>query len=217
MRKLYRSALLIVLISQGFCLPMAAAIAAPSDIVHASGKPIEGLSKSERAEIERMLDGVLAEAAEKFELIDGQTGFDIRTKLIPRRCTIVIEMGARAIPVHTGSELEDQQDKLDVIVRETLRDEISVDAVEFRYGGRNIFDILPDDVPVFQPRKSVSDISATTPAIVSLAGGHGLYFHYQYNDWRAQCDPSNGITEDFITPYFARDLATRLSGQGITV
>lgn len=217
MKSIYRSALLIALIGQSFFTSMAVAGATQADIAHANGSQIERLSKAERAEIERMLDQVLADAASKLTLIDGQTGFDIRTKLLPKQYAVVIEMGTRAIPSHTGSELEDQQDVLSVIVRETLRDQISIDVVEFRYGGRNIFDIMPDGISAIQPARRTKISSNSTSAIVSIAGGHGLYFNYQYNDWRAQRDPVNGVTEDFVTPYFARDLAALLSGQGFTV
>jgi len=153
MRNLSHCALLIALISQGPSPAINAAAAARAEVPHQSGKPIEDLSKSERLEIEGMLDGVLAEAAARFKLIDGQSGFDIRTRLVPHGYRIVIEMGSRAIPAHTGSELEDQQHTLSTIVHESLAGEISVDVVEFRYGGRDIFDILPEEVPTFQPRK----------------------------------------------------------------
>lgn len=50
--------------------------------------------------------------------------------------------------------------------------------------------------------------------IVAVAGGHGLYFNYKYNDWRAQRDPHNGMIEDFVTPYYQRDLAAKLTDEG---
>jgi N-acetylmuramoyl-L-alanine amidase len=49
---------------------------------------------------------------------------------------------------------------------------------------------------------------------VAVVGGHGLYYNYEYNDWRAQRDPSNGMTEDFVTPYYARDLSAKLVSEG---
>ena len=43
--------------------------------------------------------------------------------------------------------------------------------------------------------------------------GHGIYFHHRFDDWRAQRDPSNGITEDFLTPGLATELSTWLSAR----
>ena len=42
---------------------------------------------------------------------------------------------------------------------------------------------------------------------------HGIYFHHEFDDWRAQRDPSNGITEDFLTPGLATELSTWLSAR----
>jgi hypothetical protein len=41
---------------------------------------------------------------------------------------------------------------------------------------------------------------------VVVAAGHGIYYNHGFKDWPAQRDPSNGITEDFITPGYATEL-----------
>jgi hypothetical protein len=48
---------------------------------------------------------------------------------------------------------------------------------------------------------------------VVVSAGHGIYYNYEYEDWLAQRDPSNGITEDFITPGYATELSTWLSAR----
>ncbi|MDR6991709.1 N-acetylmuramoyl-L-alanine amidase [Luteimonas sp. 3794] len=189
---------------------------AQSQVRHAEGRPIEQLSSIDRTRIERMLDEALTEAVAHLPLIEGQTGFDIRTRLVPERRIVIIELGTRAIPTHTGSELEDQQHRIYHVADELLRDVIDVNGAEFRYGGKDILRILPDPAAPARPRSRERTQTATAPK-VALAGGHGLYFNYQYNDWRAQRDPSNNMTEDFVTPYFARDLATQLTSRGATV
>lgn len=188
-----------------------------SQVRHAEGAPIGQLSSIDRTRIERMLDETLTEAAAHLPLIEGQTGFDVRTRLVPERRILIIELGSRAIPAHTGSELEDQQRQLSIIALDLLRDLVAVDGTAFVYDGKDIFQILPEPLPPVKPQARLRTSQVSLPPRVALAGGHGLYFNYQYNDWRAQRDPSNGVTEDFITPYFARDLATQLTSQGATV
>ncbi len=198
-------------------LPSTPVMASSAPITHASGTPIENIGRPERARIEKMLDKALSEAAENLTLIEGQTGFNIRTRLVPERRTVIIDLGGGAVPSHTGGELEDQQHRLALVALDLLRGVVAVDGAEFQFAGHTIHQLRPDPLPPIEPRQRQGSRTNVAPPKVALAGGHGLYFNYQYNDWRAQRDPSNGITEDFITPYFARDLAIQLSGTGATV
>lgn len=199
------------------CLACAAPIAAQSGDLDTRGTPIEELNSVDRERIERMLDDELTELAAGLPLIEGQTGFDINTRLVPGRRLVLVELGTRAIPSHTGSELEDQQHQFLITANELLRGVVEVNGVHFRYGGKNIFEILPDPLPPPRPPRREGTSKTPAPPKVAIAGGHGLYFNHQYNDWRAQRDPYNGMTEDFVTPYFARDLATQLTSRGATV
>ncbi len=147
-----------------------------SQVRHASGTLIEDLSRKDRTRIEKMLDQVLTEAAARLPLIEGQSGFDISTRLVPRTRTLIIDLGSRAIPAYTGSELEDQQHQLYLIAVDLLRDVVAVDGAEFRYLGRDIFEILPDSPPRERlPLQGNTTSNSATPK-VALAGGHGLYF-----------------------------------------
>ncbi|WP_440976583.1 N-acetylmuramoyl-L-alanine amidase family protein [Pseudoxanthomonas winnipegensis] len=187
-------------------------------IPHASGTLIKDVDPIQRKRIEELLDQTLAEAAAHMTLIDGQTSFDIKTKLIPGRHVVIIDLGTHATPARAGAEWEDQQHELAMIAVDLLRGLVSVDGAEFTFGGYGIHQLRPDPPVSFAPPRSSSRATAlATSTKVALAGGHGLYFNYQYNDWRAQRDPSNSVTEDFITPYFARDLATELSARGATI
>ncbi|NYF35366.1 hypothetical protein [Stenotrophomonas sp. JAI102] len=185
-------------------LPSTPAMASSAPITHANGTPIENIGRPERVRIEKMLDKALSEAAENLALIEGQTGFNIRTRLVPERRTVIIDLGGRAVPSHTGAELEDQQHRLALVALDLLRGVVAVDGAEFQFAGHDIHQLRPDPLPPIEPRQRQGSRTNVAPPKVALAGGHGLYFNYQYNDWRAQRHPSNGITEDFITPYVAR-------------
>jgi N-acetylmuramoyl-L-alanine amidase len=54
-------------------------------------------------------------------------------------------------------------------------------------------------------------------ATVVVSAGHGLYYHHGFQDWRPQRGVNHGITEDYITPRFADELATELRSQGLDI
>ncbi len=181
MRHIYISRLSLILATLAV-LPVTPAMATSAPVTHASGMPIEKITSAERVRIEKMLDQALNEAADDLELIEGQTGFDIRTRLVPERRTIIIDMGGRAVPSHAGGELEDQQHRLALVALDFLRGIIAVDGAEFQFSGRDIDELRPDPSPPNQSRqRQGTRVNATHPKTVpqrqapkiALAGGAG--------------------------------------------
>ena len=160
-------------------LPSTPAMASSAPIPHASGTPIENIGSPERARIEKMLDKALSEAAENLTLIEGQTGFNIRTRLVPERRTVILDLGGGAVPFHTGGELEDQQHRLALVALDLLRGVVAVVGAEVQFAGHTIHQLRPDPLPTIEPRQRQGSRANVAPPKVALAGGHGLYFNYQ--------------------------------------
>ena len=186
-----------------------AAVATEPDIAKSSGTLIEEMSRADRKTLEKMLDRELMVAAERIKLLEGQRRFNIKTLLVPFKRKLVIDLGRDAVPSNNGSALEEQNHQLMLTAMELTREIISIDEYEFRYGGHDIYFYHPERLS--QPTRSATKSTATP--LIMVAAGHGIYYHHGFGDWRAQRDPYNGVTEDFITPYFSRDLATQLTSR----
>jgi len=174
--------------------------------------PVASLSPAERTKIERMLDKELTDTVKAFKLIEGQRGFNIRTKLVPGRDMVTVDLGGAAVPNFHGSESEDQQAEIRNVITELLKGVVQFEEIDYTYAGHRLRDILPDVAPPVShiPRELRNSASSNGPMKVAVAAGHGIYYHHHYKDWRAQRDEHNGITEDFITPEFAKELGRQL-------
>jgi hypothetical protein len=75
---------------------------------------------------------------------------------------------------------------------------------EFLFGGKELLDLFPEE-------KRLTEEAARAAAIrsgpVVVAAAHGDYYHYGFKDWRPQRGTVNGITEDYLSPIYAAELA----------
>jgi len=128
--------------------------------------------------------------------------------------SIIVDLGAGYVPKVNGGEFEDHLMEIMNEVISRAESVAPVSGVEFLFGGRDIYDYFPEDRRP-DPRQNPPRASATGAPIpvtkVMVSAGHGLYFHRTYKDWRPARAESNGITEDFVTPIMASDLATYLN------
>jgi hypothetical protein len=175
------------------------------------------LSKARQAQLEAMLTGEIQRVVNAQKRIEGQgrdvavsVRFDASAELF------VIDLSETYVPRVYGAEMEDLQHELSTVVYQSLRDTVRFNGVEFRFGGKDIYHYFPEE---WRPTTPARDRGAlpTASATVVVAAGHGIYYHHGFKDWRDQRDPSNTITEDFITPGYATELSTWLSARsGIT-
>jgi N-acetylmuramoyl-L-alanine amidase len=114
---------------------------------------------------------------------------------------------------YANAEFEDLRSLVWNAVMEVLRGQSDVSTLEFQFGGKSLDELFPEerlrDEKIRSLSPAVSGYSSinTSSGPVVVAAGHGIYYHYGFKDWRAQRDKVNGITEDFITPDYADELA----------
>ncbi|HEX5684188.1 MAG TPA: N-acetylmuramoyl-L-alanine amidase [Ideonella sp.] len=163
-----------------------------------------------RSQIESTIGRDIQRRVDAQRRIEGQgKHVSVAASLNTKGDVLTLNLSVEFLPKWYGAEFEDLLHELATAAEEQLRDRSSVRAVKFRIGGRDIYDYFPEDRPPARPEGS-SSRPRTQAGTVVLGAGHGVYRHYGFNDWRAQRDPSNGITEDFITPAFANELSTWL-------
>ncbi|WP_050808492.1 N-acetylmuramoyl-L-alanine amidase [Collimonas fungivorans] len=169
--------------------------------------------KTRQVQLEAELTGELQRVVNAQRRIEGQ-GRDVVVSVRfvrddRQQLGLVIDLSEAYVPqgaLYFGAEMEDLTSELANIASEFLRNIIVISGVDIRFGGKDIYDYFPAEsrFALFSGRGASAPVTAAT--IVSAAG-HGIYYHYGFKDWRAQRDPSNGITEDFITPDYATELS----------
>ncbi len=189
----------------------ASAVAHAQGVQPTSGAPRAAMEAGAAAEVQRVVDAQ--------RRIEGQ-GKDVAVRARIQGDTLTLNLSAEYVPATLGAEFEDLLHELATVAQEWIRERNShartpIRHVRFLLGGRDIYDYFPEQRPRPPRAKKTSGAVAGT---VVVSAGHGIYFHYGFNDWRAQRDPSNGITEDFVTPDFAGELQTWLTARsGATV
>jgi N-acetylmuramoyl-L-alanine amidase len=170
------------------------------------------------ASLELEMTAAVQKALDKMPRIDGQ-GQHIKAtvKLDRKRMRVLINLSEEFRPDDAGAELEDQLSWLHnaadwVLISKGLEPTGS----EVTIGGQSLQKLFPEWFKVTPDKKS--SVNPALAGSVVASAGHGIYYHYKFKDWRAQRDPSNGITEDFITPSYATELSTWLAARsGATV
>jgi N-acetylmuramoyl-L-alanine amidase len=176
-----------------------------------------------RIQLEPVLTAELQRVVNAQKRIEGQ-GKDVTVKARFETLTgggvdLVIDLSESYVPGVFGSEMEDLQRELHTTAAELLRDIVSFRGVTFRYGGKHVHHYFPEqrlqEMRAAEGRKNAAK-RASVPMVV-VAAGHGIYYNHGFKDWRAHRDPSNGITEDFITPGYASELLTWLNARSDVV
>ncbi|WP_374568257.1 N-acetylmuramoyl-L-alanine amidase [Ideonella sp.] len=161
-----------------------------------------------RVQIESTIARDIQRLVDAQKRIEGQgKHVSVSASLNTKGDVLTLNLSVEYLPKWYGAEIEDLLNELATAAEDRLRDRSTVKRVQFRIGGRDIYDYFPAERP---PVRKESAAPQPTAGTIVLGAGHGIYHHYKFKDWRAQRDPSNGITEDFITPSFTTELSTWL-------
>lgn len=111
--------------------------------------------------------------------------------LLPRESTIspVLEQ-----------DLQDIQQRLDW----QLGSNPPIHNYYFRFDGKELLDFFPEERRAAEEARH-GPWKSGGPVVI--AAGHGNYKHFGFNDWRTQRESANGITEDYLSPIYAAELA----------
>lgn len=118
---------------------------------------------------------------------------------------VVIDVLRGYRPDHPGAEMEDFEQWVGNSVRELTERFSPAPQIVFLYGGQSFDGLFP--------LQSRGLAGASDRTAVMISAGHGVYFHHEYRDWRAQRDPSNGVVEDEITPLLAAELSELMTSR----
>lgn len=196
----------------GVIAASSAAEAAPLQQSNPHQLPIQLLPHKVRNQIELELVALLSQEIRSCcDKIDLPLPGGISATLNLQSDLVEIELGAALGPYAEHPDMDFVHSVLTQASIAFLQDKVKVRGVVFLYGGKDLYFYAPD----LQPHGS--DLSRNTLApdrekpVVSVAAGHGIYFHHGYGDWRYQRDPSHGVTEDVLTQQFANHLKQYLN------
>jgi len=166
-----------------------------------------------RAQVESTIGREIQRLVDAQRRIEGQgKHVSVSASLNTKGDVLTLNLSVEYLPKSYGAEIEDLLNELATVAEDRLRDRSTVKLVQFRIGGRDIYDYFPAERPA-APKQGKSSQAPQTAGTIVLGAGHGIYYHYKFKDWRAQRDASNGITEDFITPSFTTELSTWLAAR----
>jgi len=176
---------------------------------NAAGQPAWKMDSFDRAETEGLLARELQEVADKYGLLPGQKRIQITANLGFKERKLVIDLGRDAVPSTAGAGSEQQCQALVSTSIGILQDIISVNEFFCTYGGKDIYYYHPEP-----PTRSAPTAGAhrqdQAPTIVMVSAGHGYFFNAVSGNWETRRPLMNGMQEDFVTPYFARDVSTQI-------
>lgn len=167
--------------------------------------PVQMMSRSTRLGLEDRITRELQRSADSKQWFESQTRrIQVDAKFDLRTGRLIVDLGEEYGPLSTSAEMEDLQKWLENSVWLMLKNATPYPGTDFLYGGKDMYHYFPEEWRPPRPATAgtVSGSEALNAPIV-VSGGHGIYYNHQYKDWRAQRDPSNGITEDFVTPSYA--------------
>lgn len=207
LRKVGSRALLVPLVA----LAITAAPLALAQVPHTAGKPASQMDAFDRAEIEKLLTKELQQAVNMEPKLAGQKKIVITTTLEIKERRLVIDLGRDAVPDTAGAASERQCHSLVTEAISILKDVVSVDGYTCKYGGKDIFYYHPDPpTKKSEPSTGMEGRQDDPPVIVMVSAGHGYFYNPVSQQWETRRPLMNGMQEDFVTPYFARDVSTDL-------
>jgi hypothetical protein len=202
-------------------------LAMPSATAQISKPVPSNTTAIQPAQIEALLLPEIQDLVNRQTRLEGQEP-NIRVKLRYDADAelLYIDLGRGFIPrdaKQINADLEDQLHDISVIARHLLEVAIPNIQVLYRFDGKDLYYYFPHERPVRRASSSSRQSSKVMDSIpkppappmimppavetVVVSAGHGLYYHHGYRDWRTQRDPHHGITEDFLTPDYAAELA----------
>lgn len=204
------SALFVIL------MMLASAPSALAEQQHQTEKPTPVTAES-WAKIQPLLQSDLQNLVDNQKRLPGQDK-KIEVRVVYDKATnkVIVDLGEGYIPKGMKKFTETLGEALDeVSIRghDLVDGVLAIDVVTLRFNGRTINEIFPDDFPVKHTGKKVTEAAAaateTSPPVV-INPGHGIYYNYQFNDWRYQREAFFGVQEDLITLNYAETLNTYL-------
>lgn len=161
------------------------------------------LDLKQRLQLEDTLTEELQRLVDKQKRTKGQEpDVEVKARLDIKRQIIIVNLSRNYLPRTNGAEWENLTQELNNAIYSILDGHLTYVGIEFLINGKGILHYYPDPVG---KRREVSPTVQVTPTVV-VAAGHGVYLNYDSLTWRTQRDPSNGITEDFLTPLYANEL-----------
>jgi len=186
------------------CLAILSICTTVPSVVLASDAVPSKISVSEviglvRVDLQRMVD--------RQKRVEGQgANVVISVSATANGRVLLVNLSSEYVPTHYGADFQDLIDQLSNRAYDIVRERSSLKEVRFLFAGKTLYELFPDE----KPSRSSLTTQPSFAGTVSVAGGHGIYYHYKFKDWRAQREPYNGITEDFITPALVAELNTWL-------
>lgn len=196
----------------GFLLSATALYATGMPWATAGQRASELQPVAQRAELETRLTRDLQQIADSRPWFEQQHGrIAIRVALDPANDEVVVDIGGGWGSWSNSAAAEELERFLQEKVLDVLDENARNTNVAFRFDGQDMYFYFPNE------RRSPRRAHALRrgPAMVVVSAGHGLYYHHSFKDWRPQRGIHNGITEDYITPIYANELAAQLRLQGL--
>ncbi|CAD0304189.1 N-acetylmuramoyl-L-alanine amidase family protein [Xanthomonas hortorum] len=174
-----------------------------------SASAVASLSKSDRSQLEKDLTQEAQRIVKRLPPLEGQLSnkHDVSARFDSAGKVLIVDLGRDYVPKINGAEFEDNLHAISRSLLPLFDDVVTIDGIEFRYSGKDIYYYFPKDYrpsPV-QKKTDVKPVALPQAAVaaqkkVMISAGHGAYYHYGYKDWRYQRDNFNGVVEDLVTP-----------------
>lgn len=198
---------------QGFLLALVIAFSLPGADAFAQTN-VRTLTDKRRMEIERQVASELQNLLDRMERTEGQSlALTVKVSFDPTGEVLIIDPGKGFLNLrnsHISAKTEEQMQELTGTALYLLDGIITVTGTEFRFDGKDIYHYFPSEWrPNPPPRSKHSVNGETTPAKIVISPSHGLYYLFNPDgggEWTKQRPLSNGITEDYITPFLADSL-----------
>jgi len=174
------------------------------------------LTPQERVAFELSLSTIVQSIVSKQARMDGQGILLSPTvRFSDDGSKLDVDLGEGYVPAVNGGEFEDHLRAISAELTYHLEKIHPVMEVAFLFGGKDVYFYFPESRRPTPAQIPIAAAGANqSPRVdkgkVLISAGHGLYFHRGYKDWRAAREVVNGMTEDFMTPIMASDLATYL-------
>lgn len=182
-------------------------LAVPSAVQAAPATAPAGLSGVQRGVLEARISNGLQRLVNRQPRIEGQGQTVVVVARFKTRLDgLVVDLGRVDVPCVFGSELKELLHARQVEATELAGPQIDLKDVRFLFDDRDPYHCFPAERRDAPAPRSLGPAPAAASVVVDA--GHRINFHHQYDHWRAQRDPSNGITEDFLTPSLATELST---------
>ena len=176
--------------------------------------PMSALTPKQRRELEAMLTEDVQRYVDVLPRLNGQgRSVKARVTLQPERSVVIVDFTRNFLPGNIGGEWEDLTHQMGLHIEQLLIGKVEYGGTLYTIDGIDVVEYFPEEKAVSLRSSKVAE---QLDPVVAISAGHGVYYSHLLMRWTAQRDPYNGITEDFVTPEYASELA-QWFGQRSTV